>query len=194
MIRKLILVSALAATVLALVACGGGGSAGGGGSSSVTLGQTYSAADSPLSFKYPDGWVVNGAAGQVLFASSEDAMSSTSPVAGAFAGSLLSVPPEQAATMGANVGVVDVLNTFKQLMSGEGAPAFGDVRQEKVGSYDTASIIGSSADGDAVIYVVKVGDAFVVAIGASAKGELGNFEGTLKAMIESITYTAPAAG
>lgn len=178
---------------LVLVACGGDTNSGGG--SAVTLSQTFSAEDSAIGFKFPEGWITNNAFGQVTLASSQAALDATEPIAGAMIVNFLVAPTADIAGLAENATPTDVLNVFRSFMEGEDAPTFGDVSELKVGNMDAAQISGSDDKTDAIVYVVKVADdAYVVIVGGTPKGEMGNYEATLKAVIESITYTAPAAG
>lgn len=177
---------------LVLVACGGTNS---GGGSAVTLSQTFSAEDSAIGFKFPEGWITNNAFGQVTLASSQAALDAAEPIAGAMIVNFLVAPTADIAGLAENATPTDVLNVFRSFMEGEDAPTFGDVSELKVGNMDAAQISGSDDKADAIVYVVKVADdAYVVIVGGTAKGEMSNYEATLKAVIESITYTAPAAG
>ncbi|MCB9450478.1 MAG: hypothetical protein H6672_03515 [Anaerolineaceae bacterium] len=194
--RKYLILIAVVLLALTLAACGGSTDSGNASSSgSINLSQTFSADDSAISFKYPEGWVVTSEFGQVSFANSQAAKDSTEPTAGAFVGSFLVAPTADITGLVENPGPADVLNLFKGLMEGENAPVLGDVSELKVGSFDAATVSGSDDTLDAIIYVVKVADdAYVVAVGGSIKGEMGNFEPTLKAILETMTYAAPAAG
>lgn len=179
---------------LVLVACGGSGDANSGGSA-VTLSQTFSAEDSAIGFKFPEGWIANSDFGQVTLASSQAAIDAAEPITGALIVNFLVAPTADIAGLAENATPTDVLNVFRSFMEGENAPTFGDVSEQKVGNMDAAQISGSDDTTDAIVYVVKVADdAYIVIVGGTAKGEMGNYEVTLKAVIESITYTAPVAG
>ena len=197
MVRKLSLFL-LTAIALMLAACGGGG----GGTttnnaSSVNLGETYDA--DGLSFKYPSGWVVQkpGAPGApVTLANSQDSLtalgatSTTKAASGQQAVIVMPFVGDAAKAMAATVSSpIDLLKQMSSNLSGGDTNIkFGDPTEATVGGNTAAKATGTGDAGDGKIIVIKVGDAgYVLVMGVTAKGELGNLEGTVDGLAETVT-------
>jgi hypothetical protein len=74
--------------------------------------------------------------------------------------------------------------------STEDMMTFEEPEEMSVGTHDAARMIGKRGDGDIAIWAIDLGDdVFAVIFAATASGELADFEPTLTAIAESITYT-----
>jgi hypothetical protein len=197
MLRKLPLFL-LVAIGLMLAACGGGG----GGTttnnaSSVSLSETYDGDD--VSFKYPSGWVVQAPAapgGPVMLANNQaalDAMSASGTTTAASGQQAVIVMPfvgdAGAAITATASSPMDLLKQMiPSMSSGTNNITFGDPTEATIGGNTAARATGTGDSGDGKIIVIKVGDAgYVLVMGVTAKGELGNIEGSVDGLAESIT-------
>lgn len=201
MVRKLslFLVTAIA---LMLAACGGGG----GGTttnnsaSSVSLDQSYDA--DGISFKYPTGWVVKAPAatgGPITLANSQgtlDAMGAdgtTKAAAGQQAIVIMPFTGQAFTAMSATIkSPIDLLKQMAPGMSsGNNGLKFGDPVEATVGGNPAAKATGTSDAGDGQIIVIKVGDVgYVLVMGVTAKGEMGNLQGTVDGLAGTIAVKA----
>jgi hypothetical protein len=200
MIRKLsfLLIGAIALT---LAACGGGG----GGTTtngSASLNETYDA--DGVSFKYPTGWVLQkpaAAGGPITLANNQatlDVMGAGNTTKAASGQQAIIVYPIVGAAFTAmSAGIASPIDLLKQMApamsSGENGLTFGDPVEATVGGNAAAKATGTSDAGDGKIIVIKAGDAgYVLVMGVTAKGELGNIEGIVDGLADTVAVK-PAA-
>ncbi len=196
------LLSVFLMTAIALILTPfGGGESGGttpnGNASSMSLSETYDGDD--VSFKYPSGWVVQepaAAGGPVMLANNQatlDALSASGTTTAASGQQAVIVMPfvgdAGAAITATFASPMDLLNQMiPSMSSGTNNITFGDPTEAIIGGNTAAKATGTGDSGDGKIIVIKVGDAgYVLVMGVTAKGELGNIEGSVDGLAESIT-------
>ena len=191
--KKSVMVLVVLVVVAALLAaCGGDKKSS--SSSSVDLKQNY---DSPtgVSVKYPDGWVAKDASGGVYVASSQDAMDtmeatdSQGPGKGQAGVMLMAMPGDALGGM----SPADAFKAMAPSLASESTTA-SDVKDTKVNGQAAFRIDITDANGEGFMLGWDKNGSLVIAAGVAAPGELKNHESTLLKIIDSVTYTAPAAG
>jgi hypothetical protein len=201
MVRKLSLLL-ITAIALMLAACGGGGGTTTNNTSSSALSETYDAGG--LSFKYPSGWVVQAPdadvpGGAVMLGNSQTTLNamtadgSTKAESGQQAIMIIPVVGDAFTAMSAAVSSpVDLLKMMGPSMSaGANGLTFGDPTEATVGGNPAAKASGTSDSGDGKLIAIKVGDAgYVLVMGVTAKGEMGNLESTVDGLAETVTVKA----
>jgi hypothetical protein len=200
MLRKLsfLLVGAIA---LMLAACGGGGGTTTNNTSSgASLNETYDA--DGVSFKYPTGWVVQKPAapgGPITLGNNQatvDAMGASATTKAASGQQAIIVYPfvgEAFTAISATVASpIDLLKQMGPAMSsGDSGVKFGDPVEATIGGNPAAKATGTGDAGDGKIIVIKVGDSgYVMVMGVTAKGELGNMEATVDGLAETVAVKA----
>jgi len=181
---------------LMVAACGGGGTGGGG----VSLTETYNA--DGVTFKYPSGWVVQAPSapgGPVSLANNQAALDAAQVATTAQVTSgqqIVAVFPFTGETFAAmSAGISSPLQLLQQMgpamSSADVGLTFGEPAETTIGGKPAARSSGSSDAGDGTLIAINMGDAgYVLVMGATGKGEMGNFEATLNALAESVSITA----
>jgi hypothetical protein len=201
MLRKLSLFL-LTSIALMLAACGGGGGGGtttNNNASSVNLSETYDA--NGVTFKYPSGWVVQspegaaaGSMAPIMLANSQAALDGSSTGAapqvtsGQQAILVLPLVGETAqAVTAAYKTPADLLKQMGPSMaSSESGLALGEPTDTTVGGNSAAQASGSGDKADTKMVAIKIGDGYVLVVGITAKGELGNLEGVVDGLAGSV--------
>ena len=200
MVRKLsfLLIGVIA---LMLAACGGGGGTTG-NASSASLNETYDA--DGVSFKYPTGWVVQkpaAAGGPITLANNQATLDvlgagdTTKATSGQQAIIVYPFVGDTFKAMSATIkSPIDLLNQMAPAMSsGDTGLKFSDPVEATVGGNAAAKATGTSDAGDGKIIVIKAGDAgYILVMGVTAKGELGNLEGTVDGLAETVAVKLAA--
>ncbi|MEO8609616.1 MAG: hypothetical protein ABI690_17120 [Chloroflexota bacterium] len=196
MVRKLsfLLIGMVA---LMLAACGGGGGTGtNGNASSAALDQSYDA--DGVTFKYPTGWVVQKPAapgGPITLGNNQATLdvlgagNSTKAESGQQAIIIYPFVGDAFKAISATITApIDLLKQMAPAMSsGDNGLKFGDPVEATVGGNPAAKATGTSDAGDGKIIVIKAGDVgYVLVMGVTAKGELGNIEGTVDGLAETV--------
>jgi hypothetical protein len=199
MIRKISFLL-MAVMALMLAACGGGAPPGG-NASSANLSETYNA--DGISFKYPSGWVVEPAAapgGPVILANNQASLDAAQTgIATVTAGQqYIIVLPFTGESFQALSSVVtspvDLLNQIGTGMISTSGVTLGTPTELTIGGKAAAKASGTGDVGDTTLIAINIGDAgYVMVVGGAAKGEMSNLDGTLNAVAESLTVTAPAS-
>jgi len=183
---------------LMLAACGGGGNTGGGGGGGVSLTETFDGDE--VMFKYPSGWVISppaGPGGPISVANNQaalDAATTGSNVTVASGQQMVMVMPltgDAAAAMTAlGDSPIALLTTVVSTMN-SAELTFGEPTETTIGGNPAARASGSGDGGDGQVIAINMGDAgYVFVIGATGKGEMSSFEGTLNAVTESVSLKA----
>ncbi len=155
------------------------------------LTQTFES-NSGITFKYPDGWVVEDTDSGVSIANSQEALEvgqGGGEVPTGIAGGFIYDPMTRDAT------VQEVADLFAQYASPKAK--LSAVRNTQVNGKEAARVDITDPDQKSEYFVIafKIDNRnFVVVQGGGRQGELKTVEATLLAIVESITYTPPAAG
>jgi hypothetical protein len=187
----------IAVVALMLAACGGG-AAPGGGTTSTTLSETYNS--DGITFKYPSGWVVEPAAsagGPIIIANNQASLdasqsgSATTVSAGQQYIILLPFTGESFQALSSVVtSPVDLLNQIGTGMTSTSGVTLGTPTELTIGGKAAAKASGSGDIGDTTLIAINIGDAgYVMVVGGAAKGEMGNLDGTLNAVAETVAVT-----
>jgi len=174
---------------LALAACGSDKKDK--GSKAADLKQTFESTTG-ISVKYPDGWVAQDAEnGEVYIANSQDTLTAikstdTEELAKGQVAMLLSIIPAEA------LGDKSLKDAITMSASEEGKSE--EVKEVKLGGKEAYRTEMSSDKLEGFTIGFEAEGAIVIAVGATAKGELKNQEeATLLKILESVTYKAPAS-
>jgi hypothetical protein len=197
MVRKIsFLLVALVALLLAACGGGGAGTTTNNTSSAATLSETYDA--DGITFKYPSGWVVQAAAAPgapIMLANGQatlDALSTGSNTAAASGQQAIVILPltgDSAAALTATATTpIDLLKQMGPGMaSGGGGFTLGDPTEVTIGGNPAAQATGTGDSGDGKIIMLKLGDTgYAMVMGVTAKGELGNIEGTVDGVAATV--------
>jgi hypothetical protein len=184
----------------------------------VTLDATFTSEDGSVTFDYPANWVVQEQSpNQFVLASSQEAFDTTTgaPGTGDFLAVIFVNSIDDMPELSPGATPAEVVDAFalslNEILGDEGdagsetteeateeagdvateeAGMFGEPTETTVGDRDAARIEASRDDGDAVVYAIDLGDdVFAVIVGASASGEMSDFDAVLQAIAETITYT-----
>lgn len=207
--RKLFWLVALTVMATIFAACGGDQAAGGDGggdnanaSSAVNLSQTETieAAEmgGSIDVSYPEGWVVQGAAGSIIVANSEETIAIEDPTnadeipAGSVLISMSVIPGEMAGAMGLTGEVTPsmIIETFSAFMAGEDMPEFGDIEELTIDGNPAARIIGSDDTMSATMYAIDKGGNFTFGFGVTRVDEGDANADLIQSIIASATFTA----
>ncbi len=194
MIRKtsFLLVAVMA---LLLAACGGAAAP---GSGTTTLSETYNS--DGITFKYPSGWVVEPAAvagGPIIIANSQATLdaaklgTATTVTAGQQYIILLPFTGESFQALSSVItSPVDLLNQIGTGMLSTSGVALGTPTELTIGGKAAAKASGTGDIGDTTLIAINIGDTgYVMVVAGAAKGEMGNLEGTLNAVAETVAVT-----
>lgn len=191
---------------LALTACGGDddddNGDGGSGNGAVELSQTFES-ETGATVKYPEGWVAMDDGGQIVLANSQalmdkmqDSASSEAKPEKGEAGVVLVVMSLADSGFESDTALDTVFDMMIQGMTNEGMEAEGDAQSIKVGDYDAkrldVKLTDEGGEGMVVLYINDAG-ALVTAILATADDERGTYDDLMLKIIETVTWTAPAA-
>ncbi len=192
--RSMLVVLVLVVVVALLAACGGDDKKS--SSSSVNLSQSFTS-ETGITVKYPDGWVAKDASGTVYVANSQAAMDAMEaaegggPAKGQSAIVLMAMPVDA-------LGGMSVEDSFKAMVQSIGGEdentKLGDVKEVKVNGQTAYRADLTSPDGEGFYLGWENNGALIIAAGVAATGELKDMESTQLKVIDSVTYTAPAAG
>jgi hypothetical protein len=193
--RSVFVVLVLVVVVAMLAACGGDDKKS--SSSSSNLSQSYTGAGG-ITVKYPDGWIAKDAAGDTIYVANNqaamdamEAATSGGPGKGQSAVVLMAMPLEALGGMSA----ADSFKAMVQSIGGEGSDTtLGDVKDVKVNGQTAYRADLTSPDGEGYYLGWESNGALIIAAGVAATGELKDMEATQLKIIDSVTYTAPAAG
>ncbi len=195
---SLLLIALLVIVPLTMAACGSDDKKS--DTKSVDLTQTFEST-SGLTVKYPDGWAAKDGSSGLEIANSQTALdsmddSSITAIPAGTAGVLVMAAPLEALGLAADASMKDVADLMASAMgSGENA-TIGDTSDLKVNGHDGARVdISSDTDSsEGFMLAYKIDDSTVVIVAVVAhKGELSQYEATALKIVDSITYTAPAA-
>jgi len=171
--------------LVALVACSGAGAP----ATPLPLTQSFQSGDSSITLNYPAGWVAQDLLGQVTVATTQAAIEAVAPPPGQFQARLFATPITAIQGLPAEATPRDVLGFFAESLSTSGV-TFSQPSDLTIGGRAAARIEGSGTDGQAIVLAVNLGESnYVFATATSAPGEIGRFEPTLRAILESLTYT-----
>ncbi len=186
----LLLVVLMLIVPMALAACGDDDKDEKKGDSKVELNQTFESVTG-LTAKYPEGWVTQDTL-MPMIANSEAALNAEEIGEGMAAVMFMPVPSDQ--LMGMSVKeAFEMMGGAMAGEIGEGGEA-SDVKEIKIAGKDGYRIDIKDAQSEGfVVGFEGEGGALILGIGATGNGKLGDFESTMLAIIESATYTAPAA-
>jgi hypothetical protein len=196
-----VLVTLLVIVPLVAAACGKDKRDNKGGA--VELTETF-ASSTGFTVKYPDGWAArDGGAGPEIVNSEAafaqlDAEDRGEIAEGQFV--LVIFDPTQFRELPglADLDAKAVVTMIAGSMSSEGGDegmTAGEVKDAKVGDRDAGrtEVSDPSVKGQGFILGYKLDDTTVILVVALAReGELGNYEATVTAMLNALTYTAPA--
>lgn len=183
----------IALLVIALAACTTAGDSSGVSGTAAPLTESFTSGDGTVSFQYPSGWQVTEFIRQISIATSPEAVEATSPTPGQFAARMLLGPIAAVSGLTTESTPVEVVNNFMSVVGGQDGTTFNPTSEITVGSRPAARVDGSAADGQGVLIAVNMGDGIYNIVSAtSAPGELAQFEPTLLAILESVTYSEPA--
>ncbi len=172
--------------VIFLVACGGDVTA-----TPAPLTQNFVSSASGISLQYPADWVASDLLGQVIVANFSGAEDTDVPAPGQFQARLFVTPISVITGLPLDATSRQIIEFFAQSLASTGA-TFNPAADVTVGGHSAARIDGSSTDGQAVVFVIDLGEGnFLFASATSAPGELARFEPTLRAILTTITYTSP---
>ncbi|MBN1563719.1 MAG: hypothetical protein JXA10_07765 [Anaerolineae bacterium] len=171
---------------MVLVACGDDDD---GDDKKVELNQTLESA-SGLTVKYPEGWATMDEGIGVSIANSEEALNADD-ITGDMAAVMLMASSLADLGMSAREAF-DMFGSGAASEVGENGEA-SDVKDVKVAGVDGYRIDVTDDKTEGFIVGFEKDGNMIIGIGVAAKDKLGDFEATLLAIIESATYTAPAA-
>lgn len=155
------------------------------------LTQNFTSSASGISLQYPAGWVAGDLLGQVIVANFQGAETADVPAPGQFQARLFVTPLSAITGLPPDATPRQTLEFFAQSLTTTGA-TFNPAADITIGGHPTARIDGSSTDGQAVVFVIDLGQGnFLFASATAAPGELAQFEPTLTLILTTITYTAP---
>lgn len=159
------------------------------------LGRVYTAPDGQLSFQYPSGWVVAGEPTQLQLANSPQALTATQPRPGQFQARITAGPIAARPGLTADATPRQVVESFvTAIRQGLDAPTFSEPVELTIGAWAASRVEAASADGQAVLLAVDLGDGiYAIVSGVAAPGELAAFELALRSVIETLVYTLPEA-
>jgi hypothetical protein len=127
--------------------------------------------------------------GQVSIGNSQAALDAATPAPGQFQARLFGTPVSAIQGLQADATPNDVLGFFAESLSTSGV-TFNKSSELTIGDHPAARIEGSGTDGQAIVLAVDLGGGnYVFATATSAPGEIPNFESTLLAILQSLTYT-----
>lgn len=152
------------------------------------LTEMFTSSDGTITLRYPAGWVASDAPGLVTIANVQAAIDAVVPAPGQFQTRLFTTPITAIQGMQADATPRDVLQFFAETLSTTGV-TFNPATDVTVGTRTAARIDGAGSDGQAVVLAINLGEGnYAFATATSAPGELGRFEPTLLAMLESLAY------
>lgn len=165
-------------------------------SAQTPLSQHFVSADGTLEFDYPADWMVTDALGSIILSNSTEAFNEAgdSVVPGTIFAVLFvqslegALPPQVEKNLWSAME-----HSLQEAESGANAPDFGEVVELPIGGQPSYHSRGSNDTQDALILVLDLGDGYFGELSAvTAPGELGQFEATLLAILETVEFT-PAA-
>ncbi|MBL8163374.1 MAG: hypothetical protein JNJ61_15410 [Anaerolineae bacterium] len=159
----------------------------------LALTETFRTADGLVTLRYPAGWYASEITGQITIATTQTAAEAASPARGQFQMRMIVGPISAINGLAADSTPRQVLEFFAQTLAGQGV-TFNTPAEFTLGSYNAARLEGSSADGQGTVMAVNLQNGiYNIASATSFLGEMTQFEPTLRAILESVTYGAPDA-
>lgn len=183
--------------VLLLAACGAP-------ATPAPLDQMFTSTDGSLTFSYPSTWTVQEFEGQILLGTSAQALESTTSdtavTPGQFAVGIIMFKTSDVVGLSPDSGPREVLDVFSQFITGANqtagqinSPTFGDSADLTIGPRRAARAEGSSGPDQALLIALELEPgAFAILVGGSAPNELARFEPTLRAVADTMSYSASA--
>lgn len=159
----------------------------------LTLSETFRTSDGLVSLRHPAGWYASEIAGQITIATTQAAAEAASPARGQFQVRMIVGPISAINGLAAESTPRQVIEFFAQTLAGQGV-SFSTPTEFTIGRYSAARVEGSSADGQGVVMAVSLQNGIYNIISATSfLGEMTQFEPTLRAILESVSYGAPDA-
>lgn len=145
-----------------------------------------------LSLRYPEDWHRGGNVETILLATSRELVFTDEAAAipsGDAGASIVAFRKDMAQTMvDGDLTPSSLLETFTGTLRSETA-SFSEPQMFTLGGNPAARASGSDASMDGLIMVMETDDAYILLIGSTARGELAQFEPTMRAILSSVTYT-----
>jgi hypothetical protein len=195
---------------LMLAACGGNASNNeSSNSGAVELSESFTS-ESGVSVNYPEGWTAQDMDGQILVASSAEALDnaigtasedpeendpSQAPEAGEIVVGVMAFPLAEMG-IGDDSSIGDIFDMMISGMIDEGMEAIGDPEEMTIGDFEARQLKFTSEDiGGAgfILSFVDENSTMVTLFGMTAAGEQDNFGDIVSRIAESVEYTAPAS-
>lgn len=152
----------------------------------------FTSKDGSITFNYPQGWVTQELQNGVVIGTSQEAIQSSAPLkSGEFFLSLIVGPISSLPGVAGKPTAEDVVRAYGNNIGQQANITMPDPTTFSIGSRSAARIEVPLKDVQASIIAVDIeGGNFALALAFSASGELGQFEPTLLAILESVQYKA----
>lgn len=149
-----------------------------------------------LTTNYPPGWEASGDGSLVSLTSAPGLRGSQDAMPSGAVAMIISPTPKLAFTARSgqdNTGDASAfLSEFiASLGRGGESVSFGEITTLTIGAYEAASVSGTSAQGDALVYALDTGDAYILISAVMASGELTAQEPIIKEIAEATAYRIP---
>jgi len=145
-----------------------------------------------ITLNYPIGWYANTQPDNLQLATSEQIASGELGIipSGEIGIQMITFPPNEALAFvsGASVSAMSILNVFMDITANDLIESFGLPESITSGQYEIARVYGQSDNGDAMLTVINLEQAYLVMIAATAPNEINRFADLLDAISQSVTY------
>lgn len=158
------------------------------------LTETFTSIDGTLGFKYPAGWEASGIYSDMILlvsnpASLDDSISSEEMMA-------YIIGPQSAAYVFGEKIPADMSEALEMAAvslfeSSDEIPILSEPEDLKLAGYPAMRINATGSGIEEIVMVIDFDSTFVVVIATALPGELGAFEATMLAVLDSLIYTVP---
>jgi len=158
------------------------------------LSETFTASDGTISFRYPAGWVTGEDWFPIYLASSPDMVRANAPTPDQLAMGILRPTDGIGITLDSFRGDGDPVGILARVIVSAGEAnamvIFGEIDQITINGRSTARAYSSDSQFDALTLVMSMENGeFMVIAAQAALGDLAQFEPTIIAVAETVTYT-----
>ena len=156
------------------------------------LTEPYTSSDG-LSFSYPAGWVAVDRYGVVMLSNEEGTLEADVIPPGGIGVILVGPQTLRAVLPLEDMGLMDVAVTMAEGFALEGVePGSLVLVAMTIGDWPAVRLDFGTEEGDGVILAMDHGDGeILVVVGATAPGEMGQFEATVLAIAATVAYAPP---
>lgn len=154
--------------------------------------EVFDALGGVLTVNYPKHWSAAQSDGMILLGSQPGISPDSSVPTGQVAVGVSGIAPALAAAIvtDGTMSAAKVLDAFKSGL--DAAIQAGSITAFSLNGKSAARLSASTPEGDSLIIAIEHEMAYIVVIGATAKGELAQHEAAILAIAEHATYTLAA--